>query len=201
MRWSGRVVWLALLLALVAAACDGNTSPLGASDGDNTEPESEGEQEQAPVVCPPPPPYGVTPGTTLTDLTFQDCAGKPVTLFELCGANAGLVYSFYAWCTSCFDFVRELPTLSKTYQARGLKVILLVAQDSLSRPATLAYCQELKTTFALDVIVAIDPEERFSIYGDTGTVLLSNEAGRIVFLRENASEAVMKAAIEAELAR
>lgn len=201
MRSFGRAALLVLLLLLFASACDNKTGADNGLDGDRAEDESEGESELAPIVCPPPPPYGVTAGTTLTDLTFQDCAGNPIHLFDLCGANAGMVYFFYAWCASCFDFVRELPTLNQTYQARGLKTILIIAQDSLSRPATLDYCQKLKEAFGLEVAVVIDPNEQFASYGSAGTLLLTNERGRIVFLRDNASLAVIQAAIEQELSR
>jgi hypothetical protein len=49
------------------------------------------------IVCPPIGPFGYDEGDVLTNITLSDCDGRQVSLHDLCGANAGLIFNFYGW--------------------------------------------------------------------------------------------------------
>ena len=151
------------------------------------------------TVCPPPGPYGYERGATIADLRFDDCDGNPVSLHDLCGADAGLVVNFYGWCPSCYDFVRLAGELDKSRS--GLATFVVITEDPAQAPASADYCDSIRTRYGLSGTVAIDPAKALEAYGTTDLVMVTGRSGKIAFLRNNATEAAVTAAVDEQLGR
>ena len=154
----------------------------------------------AELVCPPPGPYGYEVGTTATNLTFLDCDGNPVQLHDLCGAQLGMVISFYGWCTSCYDWARLANELQEQHRPDGLMAMIVITEDPLSKPATAEYCSQLRDHMELTTLVLYDEQAALEAYGTTDLVLLLDPYGKIIFNRRDATENAVRRAVEAALA-
>lgn len=205
------------LFFLLWTSCDPGLPSDNLSDGDLDTDSEELESEMAEAesesgdsdpeceaacspVCPPEAPHGCKIGKTLKDWVFNDCEGNSVSIHDLCGADALLVYVFYGWCNSCFDFLREASQLHDNYSSRGLEVVIISIENSLFEPVTEEYCLGLRETFTIPWTLTMDPEASFEdCGGGTGTAILLNESGRIVFKRDDATMLAIKTAIEKEL--
>jgi len=177
-------IW-SFLFVMLLFACSDESTPL---NFETTSP-----------VCPPEAPYGCNVGDTLKDWSFVDCDENSVSLHDVCGNNAVLVYIFYGWCSSCFDFIRNASDLQAEYASRGLEAVIVVVEDTLSRPVTSDYCSALRDTYSLSWTLAMDPEAQIAQCGNSGTVILLNESGKIVFKRDDATTQAIRTAIDQEL--
>jgi peroxiredoxin len=199
-----RLVILALLVLMAGCASARGRGDIDDSDLDIAQEVEELEADREPcenpeTTCPPTGPFGGDLGNQLPDLQLADCDGQTVSLHELCGANAGLIYHFYGWCASCFDFVRGLNDLYDSHHPRGLKILMIVAEDPLQQPATLEYCQALRDTIGLQVRMVYDPDGSFAPYGGAGYAIVIAENTEIVFKRDDATTQAVITAIALEL--
>lgn len=53
--------------------------------------------DHGPPICPPPEPTGYEVGDNVVDLQLTECDGTPMSLHDLCGADAALVFNYYGW--------------------------------------------------------------------------------------------------------
>ena len=207
---------ISLAIALGAGCCGTSTDPghdqdTGAFECGNgsascTDPVSDPAEDDcegvacAPV-CPPPEPYGYEIGSRLHNLTFTDCDGGLVQLHDLCGADAGLIFNFYGWCTGCYRFLEEAADIHSDYHEQGLVFIVVVSEDPIEQPATQEYCTHIRDRYDLSMTVVFDPEGELEAYGESDLAIVTDEGARIVFKRCDASVNAIRTAVEAELDR
>ena len=155
--------------------------------------------DRTPAVCPPPEPYGYEVGAPLHDLSFLDCDGLSVGLHDLCGADAGLVFNFYGWCTGCYRFLEEATSIWNDYREQGLRFIVVIDEDPVEEPATQEYCTAIRDRYELAMSVVIDPDNQLEAYGEADLAIVTDEGARIVFKRSGATVSTVRSAIEREL--
>ncbi|MBM4370418.1 MAG: redoxin domain-containing protein [Deltaproteobacteria bacterium] len=187
LRWFGTIAGL-------LAACAG--APGGEGPGETAGPAGDSEVDTVAATCPPSGPFGFKLGDTLVDLDFLDCDGHPVSLHDLCPASPGLLFHHYGWCGSCLDFLQALPELDATFGPAGLQILVVLAEDSVGRPATAQYCAGLREELGVPGTFVYDPDDRFAAYGKNGLVILTDPGARIRFKRDDASLGTVTAAIE-----
>jgi len=78
--------------------------------------------------------------------------------------------------------------------------LLVIDQDALGQPASRAYCEEIRDEYGLGDAVVLDPTGGVTAYGANELMLVSDERGKLVFVRRGAELSALRAAIEAELA-
>ncbi len=67
------------------------------------------------------------------------------------------------------------------YEDQGLKGYLVILQDNLGNPPSLAFCKMWQAQNNLKMTVLIDPALKTGIYGGKETSLVTNEEGVIVY--------------------
>lgn len=199
--------WVAgfLAAAIIVFACEAD--PDGSSDAtsdptdlvDSPLSDQDSAEDRGTPVCPPPEPHGHDVDSTLTNLTFEDCDGTPVALHDLCGANAGLVFNFYGWCTGCYRFLSEANAIHQDYASAGLVTIIVVSEDAIERPATSEYCQTIREQYDLQMTVVADPEGTLEAYGDADLVMITNDYAEIIFKRIGPTVDTIRSVLEGEL--
>ena len=150
-------------------------------------------------TCPPPEPYGLEVGDRVTNLSWNDCEGEAVNIYDGCGERATLLVNFYGWCASCYRYLEIANRLDATYEAQGLRVIVAVSEDALHSPATDAYCAEIRAGEMLETMVVSDPTLQLEAYGDADLTMVVDPFGQIVLKRQGATEAAIEAAIRTAL--
>ena len=79
-------------------------------------------------------------------------------------------------------------------------MLFVIDEDALGQPASRAYCEEIRDEYALGDAVVLDPTGGVDAYGANDLMLVSDERGRLVFVRRGAELSALRAAIESELA-
>lgn len=159
-------------------------------------------EEACGATCPPTGPFGSDPNETITDVSFLDCDGNPVTLHDLCGQNAAIVVNFYGWCTGCYRIMGETNRWLEDYGEYGFRPIVVITEDTLETPATADYCDRIRAQYDLEATVVYDPEHNFeNLYGGADTVLITNQHAEIIMLRRSATLLAIERTLVEELAQ
>lgn len=115
-------------------------------------------------------PYGTHAGDLLQDMTFQSSEGSTVTLESLHqdpSARLLLLSTGAGWCTACIEEQPQLEAWATRYKEDGLRVVMAVFEDALSRPATVDYAKKWKASNDLTIPVLSDSGAQFSAYYDS----------------------------------
>lgn len=76
----------------------------------------------------------------------------------------------------------------------------MLAEDPLGQPAGPDYCAEVRDEYGLGDSAVLDPSGGVAAYGANELLFVTDERGRLVFVRRGAELEALRAAIEAELA-
>lgn len=110
-------------------------------------------------------PKGSNQLSTLTAEDLFDCDGSK-------GINAILIITSAEWCGVCQDEASDLPSMASTFDAKGIRVVTLMIEDSYGSPADTGTAKGWKDYFGLDgVDVLADPNFSFAGYGSVGLPL------------------------------
>jgi hypothetical protein len=90
------------------------------------------------------------------------------------------------------------------YKDQGLEMYFIIHQTPQFKPATLAYCNQVRTANGLTMPVLIDPDATIAQILDVSgpvvdTSLLLEYGARKLFQQQGADEAVIEALIVSEL--
>lgn len=190
--WASRLA-LTVASALAVTACgSADARPTAQSVDNSTEP------DEPPYVvgsCTPASDTGLEIGDTIVDGGLFDCADTAVPVHGLCGPRATLVIQLYGWCPPCFRHVELARELQAEYADDGLATLVVVSEDPLAEKADAAYCAGIRDHFGFDGWFLTDPRGDIEQYDDEGLVMVLDEQMRIEFLRTNASDEAIRAAV------
>jgi thiol-disulfide isomerase/thioredoxin len=154
------------------------------SSGDSLEEQQEAQGWGA-ENCPATP-QGVSVGFKLGDqlgeLVLFDCAGEPVNLNALCGAEAAWLSFAHMWCPHCAKAASEMEAIHQSYVDAGhdLASVSIVVEDvSIERPDE-TDCSNWRDEHAQDRVVTLydDDTDSFVLWEENLTnlnVLLTKE--------------------------
>jgi len=98
--------------------------------------------------------------TTVTVKDYYDCDGTE-------GINALLLDESATWCSNCQNEAQTIaPDVTSTWQAQGIHLVTLMAQDQETDPATLDTALSWRNEYALTVgATCADPSWTLKLWG------------------------------------
>lgn len=150
-------LWGAALVSLGLVAC----GPDGADEADAQVGEARTGYPEGP--------YGVDRGAVMRDHTFKTPADEPFSLSEdiyQAGHKVLLLATAAEWCTACREEASKLQSLSDTYGARGLNVLVTLFEDADGDPVTPQHAQRWIDLYKLKYDVVADADFQLQAYYD-----------------------------------
>lgn len=171
---------LAILVSLPLACVASSTASSPAPSGEPTieQPTPEPEPEPAPLAYPDAP-HGKVQGAVFPNVEFEgyrDGVGEWTKLSMLDyfdptgekGITAIYIVVAAQWCGVCQQEAARLPRSYPSLKERGARVLMVLGQDTGSKPATQSTVDAWQTRFKLPFDVGADPELEFLPPGATG---------------------------------
>jgi thiol-disulfide isomerase/thioredoxin len=152
----------------------------------------------------PPGPYGITVGSVISNRTWKgyaDTAADPdidpfnepahaISLADYYTPNSPtsrlvVLMQSAGWCGPCQEEAATLPSISATWQPKGVHFITLMWQDPNGSPGSTDYAKTWGAMFHLDTPVVADPDdfggqEPFGNEGIPFLVLIDTKTMKIV---------------------
>jgi len=123
---------------------------------------------------------GVGTGDQLEDIMLKDCEGNPVSLSEVCGADATWLFFAHAWCPHCKKSSAFMEDVHASYEGTNLATVnILVETSSQGRPDAAA-CAGWRSAY--------DHKEVITLYDESGASFAlweENYTALNVFLDKN----------------
>lgn len=200
--------WLCLPIAVLTSCSSGGSNT--SSDGGTVslEPPAECALQDTPADWVyPAGPYGAEVGDTLKDFELEDCLGNKLRLGDLLSQSELVLFNIGAgWCEPC---IAESETLDaeifRNFCGQGLRVVQVLFEDEVSRPASKFFCSQWSDRFTLSFPVLVDPlfvtSEYFaSVDSQTPINFLVAPSGEILFKEVGTPAADLPDRIDALLA-
>jgi len=90
-------------------------------------------------------------GENIRNFTLTNCLGEELDLHARCGhSKATWFVASAGWCGACEAFVPRAAARAKEPQNAGLDLLVVIGEDRLGAPPTLAYCREYALAKGLD---------------------------------------------------
>lgn len=195
-----------------------STSPLGlvalllVGCADTSSGDSLAEQREAqgwgPDHCPATPEgvgVGYTLGDQLGDMVLYECAGEPVDLRELCGAETVWLSFAHAWCPHCVKAGSEMERIHQSYVDAGhdLASVSVVVEDISGGRPDEADCSAWREQQQQDRVLTLydDDTDSFVLWEENFTNLnVILDESRVIRTKLHTDvEADIRAAIDATL--
>jgi hypothetical protein len=157
---TGQLTVTGLLLAALLFGCADTSS------GDSLEAQ-QAEQGWGPDACPDTPAgvsVGYEIGDQIGDLVLYECAGEPVDLRELCGAEAVWLSFAHTWCPHCKKAGSEMERIHRSYVDAGVDLASasVVVEEITGKEPDEDDCSGWREEQGQDLVVTLYDDDRDS---------------------------------------
>lgn len=182
-------------------ACLACLAMLWSACGEEAQPTPDAPNADDGARCTPTGSTGLLVGETIEDLPFQHCSGEETSIHAECGPKATLLINFYAWCTTCYDYLRLAESLHAAHGTQGLRTFVVITETPLKNTPSLEYCAGFREQQALTATTLLDPSRALERMGKTDLVVVLDRDGKIVMSRIGPTTDAVTAVVAQELTR